>query len=96
MARRALRETNGELIVLAHSMGTRVVMEMGCQSPDEGPAHDEAANRENRIAEAKADVVACARRWATNVTSAKSARDACLVSDIRQMVDDCPTEVHEW
>ncbi|WP_164736401.1 alpha/beta fold hydrolase [Rhizobium vallis] len=107
MASRTLRETNGALIVLAHSMGTRVAMEMGRQSPDrigamvlsnanaEGPAQDEAASRESRIAEVKADVVAYARCWVTKVISAESARDARLVGDIRQMVEDCPLEIHE-
>ncbi|UFW80409.1 MULTISPECIES: alpha/beta fold hydrolase [Rhizobium] len=107
MASRTLSETDGALIVLAHSMGARVAMEMGRQSPGriramvlsnanaEGPAQDEAASRENRIAEAKADVVVYARRWVTKVISAKSAQDPRLVGDIRQMVEDCPPDVHE-
>ncbi len=34
MAARSLAETDGELIVLAHSMGGRVALEMGRQAPD--------------------------------------------------------------
>ncbi|MEJ2022482.1 MAG: alpha/beta fold hydrolase, partial [Maritimibacter sp.] len=34
MATRALRETEGDLIVIAHSMGGRVAMEMGRQAPE--------------------------------------------------------------
>jgi pimeloyl-ACP methyl ester carboxylesterase len=34
MAARSLAETDGELIVLAHSMGGRVALEMGHQAPD--------------------------------------------------------------
>jgi pimeloyl-ACP methyl ester carboxylesterase len=70
MAARALVETDWELIVLAHSMGGRVALEMGRQAPDriramvlantnaEGLGDNEIAHREARIAEANADMIA--------------------------------------
>jgi pimeloyl-ACP methyl ester carboxylesterase len=107
MAARALSEAHGELIVLAHSMGGRVAMEMGRQAPKriramvlastnaEGPDVHEAPQREARIAEANADMIAYARGWIPKVISAASMRNADLVSRIQEVVEDCPPEVHE-
>ncbi|MCR4265185.1 alpha/beta fold hydrolase [Nitratireductor sp. ZSWI3] len=107
MARRALDATEGELIVLAHSMGGRVAMEMGRLAPErmramvlsstghEGPSEDEEPKRLARIAEGNADMAAYARNWVPKVLSKDNARNESLVEHIRQMVEDCPAEVHE-
>ncbi len=107
MAARALAETDGELVVLAHSMGGRVALEMGRQAPDriramvlananaEGLGDHEIAHREARIAEANADMVAYARGWVPKVISAASKRKTELVAAISKMVEDCPPEVQE-
>lgn len=107
MAARALAQTRGDLIVVAHSMGGRVAMEMGWQAPDrikamvlagvdaDGPAENERSKREARIAEANADMKAYGQNWAPKVLSPENMRKEELVGRIRQMVEDCPTVVHE-
>lgn len=107
MAARALAETNGDLIVLAHSMGGRVALEMGRQAPDriralvlantnaEGLGEDEPAHREARIAEANAGMTDYARGWVPKVISAASKRKPELVAAILQMVEDCSPDVQE-
>lgn len=107
MARRALDATEGDLIVLAHSMGGRVAMEMGRLAPTriramvlsstghEGPSDDEEPKRLARIAEGNADMAAYARNWVPKVLSKANATNESLVQHIRQMVEDCPAEVHE-
>jgi pimeloyl-ACP methyl ester carboxylesterase len=107
MAARALTETDGELIVLAHSMGGRVALEMGRQAPEriramvlantntEGLGDQEIAHREARIAEANADMIAYARGWVPKVISNASKRKPDLVASIVKMVEDCPPEVQE-
>ncbi len=107
MAHRALAATEGELIVIAHSMGGRVAMEMGRQAPErikamvlsstsaEGSGAGEAAHRQSRIDEANADMISYARNWAPKVLSKAGAQNDALVAGIRQMVIDCGPEVHE-
>ncbi len=107
MAERILSETSGELIVIAHSMGGRVAMELGRQAPErikalvlsstsaEGPAADEKDHRQSRIDAANADMVRYAENWVSKVLSRDSARNADLVAQIRQMVIDCGPETHE-
>jgi len=107
MAERALAETHGDLVVLAHSMGGRVALEMGRQAPErvramvlansniEGLGDRELAHRERRVAEANADMVAYARDWVPKVISAASRQKPELVAAILKMVEDCPPEVHE-
>ncbi|MEJ2003157.1 MAG: alpha/beta hydrolase [Maritimibacter sp.] len=107
MATRALRETEGDLIVIAHSMGGRVAMEMGRQAPErvkamvlsstsaEGPGPNEKAHRETRIKEANDDMASYAKNWAPKVLSKDNAQNDALVARIRQMVEDCGAEVHE-
>lgn len=107
MAARALAETDGDLVVLAHSMGGRVALEMGRQAPDrlramvlantntEGLGDHEIAHREARIAEANADMTAYARSWVPKVISTASQRRPDLVSSIMKMVEDCAPEVQE-
>lgn len=106
MATRTLAATRGELIVMAHSMGGRVAMEMGRQAPDriramvlsstaaEPSGPDEAAKRHERIAEANAGMAAYARHWAPKVVSAAGRENATLLDGIRRMVEDCSPEVH--
>lgn len=107
MAARALVDTDGDLVVLAHSMGGRVALEMARQSPDrlramvlantntEGLGDHEIAHREARIAQANADMAAYARDWVPKVISAASTRKPDLVASIMKMVEDCPPEVQE-
>lgn len=107
MARRALAATTGDLIVIAHSMGGRVAMEMGRQAPErikamvlsstsaEGPGAGEEAHRQSRIDAANSDMVGYAQNWAPKVLSKAGAQDEALVAGIRQMVIDCGPEVHE-
>ncbi|NKM88135.1 alpha/beta fold hydrolase [Rhizobium laguerreae] len=107
MAARALVETDGDLVVLAHSMGGRVALEMGRQAPGrlramvlantntEGLGDHEIAQREARIAEANADMAAYARGWVPKVISAASQRKPDLVASIIKMVEDCAPEVQE-
>lgn len=106
MATRALAATSGDLIVMAHSMGGRVAMEMGRQAPEriraivlsstaaEPSGPDEAAKRHARIAEANAGMAAYASHWAPKVVSAAGRENAALLATIRRMVEDCPPEVH--
>lgn len=107
MASRALAATTGGLIVMAHSMGGRVAMEMGRQAPDrikamvlsstsaEGPGPNEQAHRQSRIDAANADMTGYAQNWAPKVLSKANARDDALVARVRQMVIDCGPDLHE-
>lgn len=107
MASRALAATAGDLIVMAHSMGGRVAMELGRQAPErikamilsstgaEGPGANEQAHRQSRIDAANADMTGYAQNWAPKVVSKAGARDEALLAKIRQMVIDCGPEVHE-
>ena len=107
MAARSLAETDGELIVLAHSMGGRVALEMGRQAPDriramilantstDDVGEYEPAHREARIAEANADMVAYALGWVPKVISNASKHKPDLIAAILKMVEDCPPAVHE-
>lgn len=107
MARRALEATQGDLIVVAHSMGGRVAMEMGRLAPErikamvlsstghEGPSADEEPKRLARIAEGNASMRDYARNWVPKVLSKENAQNETLVAHIRQMVEECPPEVHE-
>lgn len=107
MAARALVNTDGDLVVLAHSMGGRVALEMGRQAPDrvramvlantntEGLGDHEIAHREARITHANAGMAAYARNWVPKVISAASRQKPTLVASIIKMVEDCPPEVHE-
>jgi len=107
MAARALSDTQGDLIVLAHSMGGRVGIEMARQAPEriraivlantntDGLGPDEAAHRGARIAQANEDMAAYARNWVPKVISSRSLEKADLVAQIVAMVEDCPPKVHE-
>ena len=107
MAARALAQTEGPLIVMAHSMGGRVALEMGRQAPEriramvlsstgaEGPEPNESSKRAARIEEANADMASYARNWVPKVLSKANAQNPELVARVRQMVEDCPAEVHE-
>jgi len=107
MATRALNDTKGDLIVMAHSMGGRVAMEMGRQAPErikamilsstsaEGPGANELEHRQTRIDAANADMTSYAANWAPKVLSKENAQNDALVAQIRQMVVDCGAAVHE-
>lgn len=107
IASRVLDSTEGDLVVLSHSMGARVAMEMGriaperikgmvlCSSSAEGPAANEREKRQARIDEANADMAAYAHNWAPKVLSKAAAQDAALVKAVEQMVCDCSQAAHE-
>jgi len=107
MASRVLSDTTGDLIVIAHSMGGRVAMEMGRQSPERikamilsstsagGPGANEQEHRQTRIDEANADMSGYAKNWAPKVLSKENAQNDALVAQVRQMVEDCGAAVHE-
>lgn len=107
MAARSLKAVSGDLVIMAHSMGGRVAMEMGRQAPGriramilsstaaEPAGPDEAAHRHARIAQANAGMAEYAQGWAPKVLSKAGAQDAALLARVRQMVMDCPPEVHE-
>ena len=107
MAVRALAGTEGDIVILSHSMGGRVAMEMGRQAPDRVKAmvlastghkaanEAEPAHREARIAEANTDMTAYAENWVPKVVSPLNAKDLELVARVRAMVLDCSKEVHE-
>lgn len=107
MARRAIAETDGDLVVIAHSMGGRVAMEMGRLAPERVKAmvlastgHKSASAEEEpvrlaRIAEGNAGMAEYARNWVPKVLSKANTRNETLVASIRKMVEDCSAEVHE-
>ena len=94
MAARALHDTRGDLIVVAHSMGGRVAMEMGRQAPErikamilsstsaEGPGANEKNHREVRINAANADMADYGKNWAPKVLSKKNSENGALVARI--------------
>lgn len=104
MARRVLAAVPGEMVVVAHSMGNRVAMEIGRLAGDRvramvlaggacGPAMPgEAAKRQGRIDAADADMAAYAAAWVPTVVAGACAGD--VVARVRQMVVDCGPEVH--
>lgn len=107
MAARALDQTQGDLVVMAHSMGGRVAFEMGRQAPHriramvlsstaaEPAGPGEKDHRLERIAKANAGMAAYAAAWAPKVLSKAAAQDEALLARVRAMVEDCPPEVHE-
>jgi len=107
MAARVISAAERDLVVAAHSMGTRVAMEIGRQAPQrakamilagaghKSAAEDERPKREQRIASAYADMPRYADEWVPTVLSPVNRGNEQLVERIRQMVLDCPPEVHE-
>ena len=107
MAQRALAEMPaGDMIIVAHSMGTRVAMEMGRLAGDRvvgmvlsNGAHAAASaaewpKRQARIDEANADMAAYAAGWVPTVVSAENLERTELLAQVRQMVMDCGPEIH--
>ena len=106
MARRALAAVAGEMVIVAHSMGTRVAMEMGRLAGDRVRAMvlsngacgaataAEGPKRQARIDEANADMAAYAAAWVPTVVAEGNLGRADLVAQVRQMVVDCGPEVH--
>lgn len=107
MAARAIAETKGDLVVMGHSMGGRVAMEIGRRAPDRVRAMvlantghlpagaAEPAKRQERIDEANADMASYARAWVPTVIAPENRSNTVLVRQIEQMVLDCSAEVHE-
>jgi pimeloyl-ACP methyl ester carboxylesterase len=106
MARRVLAGVSGEMVVVAHSMGTRVAMEIGrltggrvramvLANGAPGAAHaGEGAKRQERIDSANADMAGYAAGWVPTVVAEASLGRGDLVERIRRMVMDCGPEVH--
>lgn len=106
MARRVLAAVSGDMVVIAHSMGTRVAMEIGrlagpsvramvLANGAPGAAHPtEAARRQARIDAADADMAGYAVAWVPTVMADASLLDRGLVERVRQMVVDCGCQVH--
>jgi pimeloyl-ACP methyl ester carboxylesterase len=106
MARRALDSVPGEMVIVAHSMGSRVAMEMGRLAGERVAAMvlsngaygaataAEGPKRQARIEEANADMAAYAAAWVPTVVAAENLGRADLVTAVRQMVMDCGPAVH--
>jgi pimeloyl-ACP methyl ester carboxylesterase len=106
MARRVLAAVSGDMVVVAHSMGTRVAMEIGRLAGDRvramvlangapgAPGAGEAAKRQARIDAADADMAGYAAGWVPTVVAPASLAQGDLVARVRQMVVDCGPEVH--
>ena len=107
MARRVLAVVPGELVVVAHSMGTRVAMEIGRLAGDRVRAMvlangapgvalaGEGAKRQVRIDAAHADMAGYAAAWVPTVVAKASLQRGDLVARVRQMVVDCGPVAHE-
>lgn len=106
MAWRVLAAVPGEMVVVAHSMGTRVAMEIGrlaggrvramvLANGAPGAAHaGEAVKRQGRIDAANADMAAYAATWVPTVVAKGNLGAGDLAARVRQMVVDCGPEVH--
>jgi pimeloyl-ACP methyl ester carboxylesterase len=106
MAIRVLEAVEGELVILSHSMGGRIAMEIGRLAPErvrgivlsntghKAAAEGEESHRMARIAEANADMKTYATNWVPKVVAPANAQNRELVSRIEAMVEGCPADVH--
>ncbi len=107
MAMGLLFETEGELIVVGHSLGGRVAMEMARQSPDRVKAlvlantghtpkkPGEEVKRHEMIALGHRSMDALAAQWLPPMLDPARVGDAALVGDLTEMVLNAGAEVHE-
>ena len=107
MAVRVVETVEGELVILSHSMGGRIAMEIGRLAAErvrgivlsntghKSAAEGEKVHRMARIAEANADMKTYAVNWVAKVVAPASAGNQALVSRIEAMVTDCPADLHE-
>jgi pimeloyl-ACP methyl ester carboxylesterase len=106
MAARAIAATSGDLLVVAHSMGGRVTMEIGRQALQRvcgmvlastghhGVQEDEAEHRQARIDEANRGMAEYGRTWVPKVLGKSSLDDKGLVARIEEMVRECSPDTH--
>ena len=107
LAARLLTETDGPLVVIGHSMGGRVAMEMAHQAPDRARAlvlsntghgpltGGEQAKRQAKIDLAHRDMNALAGEWLPPMLANDRAPDPALLADLTEMVLDLGPDVHE-
>lgn len=107
MAVRILEEVSGDLVVVGHSMGGRVAMEMAHQAPNRvsrlvlaNTGHDalkpgELEKRKAKIEEGHADLPAMVKTWLPPMVAASRHSDAALMADLTEMAIALGPVVHE-
>ncbi|NIZ10878.1 alpha/beta fold hydrolase [Pseudooceanicola sp. HF7] len=107
MAHRILQQVDGPLVVIGHSMGGRVAMEMAHQAPDRlralvlaNTGHDakkpgEEAKRQAKIDLANDDMEKLAAEWLPPMLDPARTGDTALMQDLTEMVLSIGPVVHE-
>ncbi len=106
MAARLLRENDGPLIPVGHSLGGRVAMEMAHQAPErmrglilantghDGLGENEAPKRLAKIARGYEDMAALAAEWLPPMLAEGITPDPALVDDLTDMVLKAGPDIH--
>ncbi|TNB49943.1 alpha/beta hydrolase [Martelella lutilitoris] len=106
MAACLLRENDGPLIPIGHSLGGRVAMEMAHQAPErmrglilantghDGVGENEAPKRLAKIARGYEDMAALAAEWLPPMLAQGITPDPALVDDLTDMVLKAGPDVH--
>ncbi|MBB4124246.1 alpha/beta fold hydrolase [Martelella radicis] len=106
MAARLLRENDGPLIPVGHSLGGRVAMEMAHQAPErvrglvlantghDGVGENEAPKRLAKIARGYEDMTALAAEWLPPMLAEGVTPDPALVDDLTDMVLKAGPDIH--
>lgn len=105
MAERIVTGTIGPLLVIGHSMGGRVALEVAALAPDrlsaialldsgaDGPKESEHAGRMNLVEIARSEgMAAVAREWLPPMLGAKNRENEGLVTGITEMLERCSPE----
>lgn len=105
MAERIVTGTAGPLLVIGHSMGGRVALEVAALAPDRlsaialldsgasGPRESERAGRMNLVEIARSEgMAAVAREWLSPMLAAKNRENGGLVTGITEMLERCSPE----
>lgn len=107
MARRVLDNTSGPLIVVGHSMGARVAMEVARQAPDRvthlvlsNTGHHplkegETEKRQAKIEQGHADFPGMVKGWLPPMMAASRHQDTDLIADLTEMALKIGPDVHE-
>jgi len=107
MASRLLDEHSGSLIVIGHSMGGRIALDMAHQQPTRiaglvlantghGPKREgELAKRQAKIDLGHRDMAALAEEWIPPMLALGREQDSALMSDLTDMVLAAGPQVHE-
>lgn len=107
MAARLLDETEGDLILIGHSMGGRVAMEMARQAKrriralilantGHAPAQeDELPRRQAKVDLGNQNMELLAREWLPPMLAPGREKDGSLFADLVQMVISAGPDVHE-